>query len=810
MSSLPSFRRIYRDSISSLPPPLLDEVIRMTDMAPSSELPAYLYLRPHTDEVLADEDLSIIQQYLKTDPKVRPLLLDRVEFSQRYDQFFEAEHTMLRMLLEAFPDCQTARHLLRWGAFVNFGFEGRCGGPCHELMKRFFADDPYLRQIVIRSARASTWSFGHRDAPPEDWATDMATDAGDTIATWALDDPSIIPLLVACGTVHPTESKHIIAALACQTHTPLEPFDLGGLAEPVAEVRRHLGSTSDPILRHKLAAIAIHDGRDYLLNTHLPRELSDCDVELLMRKAAELAGTNLNSVVERLAKAADSREDLRSWLSSRCTIAPEHSPWTRNIIRHSGNRELVMDAMAALLSTHDPISFRFACEGIERLVASPWKLPQDEGMALIDRALQLPHTCGSEEYPLWQAFVAAYPEQARTRHELLSRLPEISTSTGASLLMQSMIQHGVFREELVDLVNRRVEGLLADLSDITDSDPCLACICSGWVRSPTVFDLLVKIAREAKTLPIRKLAIQTLADHFRDYPRIVDQLLEFTSDTDKGFCNAAWNALAHYFPTDPKLMDRLQKIKTPPANCASALLQEWLEGRPHRTPGTASHREYLIQRLAEEWRCSFPAAHFLAAEFGDHEETLPMFLRIIRCSTTGPDVEQFSFPNGFDKYEWERKGPEFLANCLKILVIRWPEDERVLQLAKETIDHPWIEVREEAARSLARAYPDDSDVPSLLAPHLGESHVIFAEYAALMTGRPGGLATALSVLERLEQDPATEILAFDGPLYLVRYFGPLKSLGRDLRSLASRTENSALKEGIDCVINRFFPSIGEG
>jgi hypothetical protein len=201
--------------------------------------------------------------------------------------------------------------------------------------------------------------------------------------------------------------------------------------------------------------------------------------------------------------------------------------------------------------------------------------------------------------------------------------------------------------------------------------------------------------------------------------------------------------------------------------------------------------------------------HSLATWFGDHEETLPMLASFVRSSTTEPDPERFRRSGQSSEHEWWRKEHGFRAASLRTLVFRWPEDERVRQVAKEAIDHPWLEVREEAARSLARAFPADPDVPALLVPHLGESHEIFAEYAALMTGQPEGLATALTVLEQLQETPETRYLALDGPLYLVRYFGPLKTLGRDLKSLAARTGNPVLRKGLSAVITRFFRAISK-
>jgi hypothetical protein len=124
------------------------------------------------------------------------------------------------------------------------------------------------------------------------------------------------------------------------------------------------------------------------------------------------------------------------------------------------------------------------------------------------------------------------------------------------------------------------------------------------------------------------------------------------------------------------------------------------------------------------------------------------------------------------------------------------------------MNHPWLKVREAAARALTRAYPLDPDIPALLVPHIGESHWIFAEYTALMTGRPEGMAAALSVLEDLEDSPATRYLALDGPLYLVRYFGPLKSLNEQLLALAACAKSDVLAKAILAMVSRFFPSGG--
>ena len=105
---------------------------------------------------------------------------------------------------------------------------------------------------------------------------------------------------------------------------------------------------------------------------------------------------------------------------------------------------------------------------------------------------------------------------------------------------------------------------------------------------------------------------------------------------------------------------------------------------------------------------------------------------------------------------------------------------------------------------LSRLYSKDTETPELIAPHIGESHIIFGEYTALMMGRPEGLKTALAALENFGEPHDRQYLALDGPLYLIRYFGPRKDLAAALHGLSERTNNPRLKEGIAKVFSKYF------
>jgi hypothetical protein len=784
----------------------------MSDDTSSPKLAESLDFRLRFGGDWSEEDLASLRRSLKTDPRTKLLILRHLEFTPRYAALYCAEEAMLGMLLEEFPDCAAARYLLHRGAFVEFGHKGDTGETCHRLMDRHDPDHPHFRQIVIRSARASTVLFGYADISPEELAKDMAVADGHRVARWALHDSALIPLLVACGTAFKHGSAETSIPLASQTHSSLEPFDLGHLAELVAQLTEAIVDFADPVIRSKQAALACQGERlddRGRVESYFPDNLSQGDFPMLMQVADDPTNSFAPFAISRLVKSANSRPDLIPWIACRFRSEAGFSNWSRTILSYCEDRALITDALERVLSCSGPNKYWWATRALERLLSDPWRLPPDEGVALIDRVLQLPDT-GDGEWSAWKIFIETYPEQAANRRDLLKRLHDLPARQRGQL-MECMFRCNVFRDEVTEEVRRLVEESLGETPVDRIPDPCREMIHGGLVRLPVVFDLLMKVAREAPAASSDKaLAIQTLAKHWKENARVKELLFDFAAGSDWAPRESALKELARSYHADPEIADHLRRLPPTPDSFTLGLVHEWLDDRQ-----LEAWQQQAEQRRLELWSKlddpdGYPedSLHSLAFWFGDHEETLPLLIARLHGPTEEPAWGKYLSSAQERERSWWEKERSIRAACLQTLALRWREDPRVLPRIKDAMNHPWLKVREAAARALTRAYPLDPDIPALLVPHIGESHWIFAEYTALMTGRPEGMAAALSVLEDLEDSPATRYLALDGPLYLVRYFGPLKSLNEQLLALAACAKSDVLAKAILAMVSRFFPSGG--
>ena len=335
----------------------------MSDDTPSPKLAEPLDFRLRFGGDWREEDLVSLRRSLKTDPRTKLLILRHLELASRYGTLYCAEDAMISMLLEEFPDCSAARYLLHRGAFVEFGHKGDTGEGCHCLMDRHDPDHPHFRQIVIRSARASSVCFGFADVSPEELARDMAVWDGHRLARWALHDPSLIPLLVACGTACRDPNRETAVTLASQTQTSLDSFDLGDLAAPVAHLRERVVDPADPVIRSKQAALACQADRIFI-ESFFPDELSQGEVRMLMQVADDPSNANAPFAISRLVKSANSRPDLIPWITLRYRSEVGFSSWSSTILCFCENRELVTDAMERLLSCLGPFSFRRATRAL--------------------------------------------------------------------------------------------------------------------------------------------------------------------------------------------------------------------------------------------------------------------------------------------------------------------------------------------------------------------------------------------------------------------------------------------------------------
>ena len=410
----------------------------------------------------------------------------------------------------------------------------------------------------------------------------MAVADGHRVARWALHDSALIPLLVACGTAFKHGSAETSIPLASQTHSSLEPFDLGHLAELVARLREAIVDIADPVIRSKQAALACQGERlddRGRVESYFPDNLSQGDFLMLMQVADDPSNSFAPFAISRLVKSANSWPELIPWITLRYRSEVGFSSWSSTILCFCENRELVTDAMERLLLCLGPFSFRRATRALERLLSHPWQLPPEQGVALIDRVLQMPDQ-GDEDGSVWKLFIETYPEHASKRLDLLKRLPDLPAYY-RNELMKSMIRCDVFREEVTGEIDRLVEEYLGGPSEVRIPDSCRWFIHSGLVRSPAVFfDLLMKVAREAPASSSDKAAaIQTLAEQWREDPRVKELLFDFASGSDWAPRQSALKELARCYHADPEVADRLRRLSADARN-RHAWIGSRVAGRP--------------------------------------------------------------------------------------------------------------------------------------------------------------------------------------------------------------------------------------
>jgi hypothetical protein len=153
----------------------------------------------------------------------------------------------------------------------------------------------------------------------------------------------------------------------------------------------------------------------------------------------------------------------------------------------------------------------------------------------------------------------------------------------------------------------------------------------------------------------------------------------------------------------------------------------------------------------------------------------------------------------------------FAAECLVWLVLRWPEDEAVRRMVRETVGHPCLELAETAAELLRFCHSAEADYLPILQEQRHRSAIFFREY--LMAASPDleAMQLALQTLALLKETYDARDLSKCGASILVQTYGPRKDLLARLRDIARDSASLNLQTNIAEVLQLWLPlSFGTG
>lgn len=782
-------------------------------MAPvnANRLPEHLDLRLRLCRALSgssleswtEKEFSYLRAHIKTDSRVVPLIFQVLELTEGY-QFYDVEATMLEMIIDELPDSFAANYLLRRLSFEKFtGEKGAVGEIAHRLMERRFPEHPRLLTSIVRTAGIRNFSYKEWSYPDDSSAREMDHASLRRLTHLALREPVYIPLLASCAAYSAGVEWPILITLALSEHFSPDDYSLPESSEKIISLREAAINARD--VKSKIKLMAIFIGEGVAFDAAFADPLNPHDIELLKKIAASESHALALRAARRLAHDGKNHPDLLDWLYLK---VKGPSSWEFLwALMDCDDPEWVLRAVEARMSDTATGHEWLLLHGIRRLCSPPWKLPCEKGTALIDRAIRL-HGREKQDWKLWKILVEAYPAAAR-EHSDLSALIRASKGESHEVtdLIVAMAGNDVFRDDVITLLEGWISEAIGKEKAGEQSPIRRWCAALAACRTPGGLDLLIKVVREDGGKSEKRSAIDAIGQGWPHDPKRKSLLFELLADPDIHTRHLALKLLLRDFHSDPESVERMRQMPHAPEYAELHLLvREWLDDRTLEKWRSESEgrRVALMGKMEMSsgyhmWR----NLHSLVYWHGENEETIRYLIARVVAPTDPLEHPSFPEVGGYPRRLWSDEASD-RCECLRIMVLAYPEDLRVKGLLKESMEHPWQRIREEAARLLARAYQLDPETPRLIEAHLCESIWIFYEYVALMTGRPEGMTIALDALARLEESDSNKHFALSAPHFLVRYFGPLKSLGEEFVNLTARSTNSHLHEGIANVLNKFY------
>lgn len=326
----------------------------------------------------------------------------------------------------------------------------------------------------------------------------------------------------------------------------------------------------------------------------------------------------------------------------------------------------------------------------------------------------------------------------------------------------------------------------------------------GATRSERGLRHLLQFAENPYDTPIQGYAIKMLAEHFPDRLQVKTLLKTLAAPESTNKCTqlAARRAIAWGYRGQSWAVDFLLLAERSEADALIDFVDDpdyskWLN---RRHEWREELEDILLRTTRDEGWKAFDAVHGLALFFGEQTETKELFLTMATANPPPSSSKNPKIRLGHrmaDFYVWKA------VICLRTAVMLWKDDPDVLRAVHAALDHPDREFKEEAARLLSRAYSCHPETANRLRQYLAESLIIFGEYIGLRMGDLEAMFEGLAVLAALPDTPAARAMAQDGPLYLVRFFGPRKDLLQELLRIGAAGP-TWVQEGVVKALERFY------
>jgi hypothetical protein len=708
------------------------------------------------------EDVRFLDQFrasIRNDEKVRALFVNRIlgGTDSPWEDFFTERREMLNVLLDEQPDSAQAKYLLNHIAFHPQGEDGMCTQNAHKIMAQRFADDPWFRRQVEQygGGRNMGFSKGY-------FLSDLSDYNRHLLEEWAESDTKYLPMCF--GIADP------LFALCKHPDFKFDDFDLPDETRTICQK-----ITNQPTYETRLGVLALQPKSDYYsaekIFDSLASNLCPENIQTLCAVAENKSHSHSGRANIVLAKNAGKSRQISAWISEKSLSDSNNLSWPGILAQYCDDHDLALQSTRRLLGESGPaVSEYLLIAALRRFCAEPWTLPVSEGLPLIEQALS--HDALKNRRPeLLQILAETYPNHSDTRRILLAyraaselrRIDGLSANV-LNLALDHCAARAVLSEGIAAILSdsqsdQAFQILIPKAENSPDEEQATAirALADGYSARAGVKELLIEKA--LKSTPgshPQRAALLSLAWHFRHDRQTSETVLELATQQ-----------------TYKDLPSQLLDFVSDPDYCGwLATRHEWKKRFEEKARNTKS----------ENWFDRALGAYGLALWFGEDPEVISLHIESAK-SHTGP-LGQF-----------------YLRN----MVMRWQNEPCVLKAIQSTLDNHNSEMRDEAAILLSRAYSNHPDTSTLLRCHISRSSIVFGEYIGLGMNRPEVMTEGLCVLQRLPDAEVSKEVALDGPMHLLRYFGPRKDLRDALTRLGAETANPHLQKGITKAFERFFP-----
>jgi hypothetical protein len=727
--------------------------------------------------------LDSLRPYVKVDERLRAALLRR----RAWGDLYVDGRTVLEFLLDELPDSPQPRFVLNYFAFQPLGEDGMSTQSAHRIMAKRCPDDPWFRRQVVQFARGRRLGLGYSGVY---YHSDLSDSDGALLLRWALDDPTYLPRCLNGFSL-----DEVLLLLARHPDFPVEDYDFAGdlaVVPRLLEEARKLPSEPERVGFFACSA-EVHEGGQRQLVDFLAEDLRQENSLVLCKIADHPLQPATTWARLRLLENAGKSPLAWDWIQTHLAAQTDDQWWLLMLAEHAPDPQWTLDATYKLLAMPDQGLRTFGIARVmSRLCDGRWRLPPDQVVPLLQRALA--DSSLNEHHPtLLRLLARAYPHHPDTRPLLLAR-------------------RALAALRLVDGLPPELVQMALEDARLGSPGPDVIAILRDS-KEEAAFHALIKVVEENPADAVKASALRALAEAYGDRSELKSLLIKYATLDEKreSLWRPALFALGTIYPGDPEARETLERIagSRQRQSCWSKALLDYLADPDYSLwlANQARYRAELVARLGENgedhWKpCN--AAYELALWFGDEEETIELLL--------GPVVtgERPANGQGTDKPTWladrvAKARLELAIYCLRLAVMRWRDKPRVHQAVIAALHSPVAELRDEAACLLSRAWSQDPQTVPLLRPLIVKSPVIFGEYMGLRLGEPEAMAEGVAVLERLAAGRANDPIALDGPLHLLRHFGPRKDLWGILARLGARAGNPALQKGISNALDTFFP-----